>query len=104
MKFRMPTRFAIEALTVVIALQLIITPCKLLAQSETSDIDAMNRRLKQAEVDTAEAGARKAELDAAKLRSDIAKQDIETRRAQIEALKTTSTVEGALVENSIAAS
>ncbi|HKX83147.1 MAG TPA: hypothetical protein VJL58_02915, partial [Pyrinomonadaceae bacterium] len=104
MKYKMPTRFAIEALTIVIALQLIITPCKLLAQSETSDIDALNNRRLRAEVEQAEAAARKAEADAAKLRSDIAKQDIETRRAQIEALKTTSTVEGALVENSIAAS
>ncbi len=95
----------VKALLAATVLQITLMPIAVLAQqSETNQSEILKERRSLAETQTAEANARKAEADAAMVRSDIAKQDIETRKAQIDALKGTSTIEGSLVENNIAAS
>lgn len=97
----------LQLFVVILLIQLILTPVIVLGQDERGDpTDAAEkkRRLDQAAILKAESEARKAKADADKVESDIAKQNLEMRKTQLDLLKSTSTVEGNLVENNIAAS
>lgn len=91
----------------VIIVQLFLGPAAAMAQIvpvNISEESEKKRRLDEAAIAKAEAEARKAQADADKVESDIAKQNLETRKTQLELIKSTTTVEGSLVENNIAAS
>lgn len=90
-----------------LVVQLILGPVAATAQIvpiNISEESEKKRRLDEAALAKAEAEARKAQADADKVESDIAKQNLETRKTQLELIKSTTTVEGNLVENNIAAS
>lgn len=90
----------IRLYTLVFVIQLIVTPASVFAQST----DPIQTRKDEAAALKAEAEARKAVADAAKAEADAAKQQLDNRKTQLDLARSTTTIEGNLVENNIAAS
>lgn len=91
----------------IVLFQLIIAPIALLAQStpvNSTEATDNKRQLDEAAILKAQGEARKAQADADQAEANAAKTNLDNRKALLEMAKSTSSVEGNLVENNIAAS